>query len=267
MVGVAQLVRAPDCGSGGRRFESDHPPHKNKGKVRAAHANRSDFFSYLHTGMSPSGKARDFDSRIRGFESRHPSQSFKIGLWPFSYLDTLAQSVEHLPFKQGVRSSSLRWVTIHSLRFFKAQASVLFVMLGGSEFRLRQGFAAQNACDAPLGADNPEVGQSGQELRTQLPSPTGCRRQTAREWGHTLPFCDSKMGRSSSLRWVTIHSLRFFKAQASILFVMLGGSEFHLRQGFAAQNACDAPLGADNHDVGQSGQELRTQLPSPKHTL
>ncbi len=26
MVGVAQLVRAPDCGSGGRGFESLHPP-------------------------------------------------------------------------------------------------------------------------------------------------------------------------------------------------------------------------------------------------
>jgi hypothetical protein len=27
MVDVAQLVRAPDCGSGGRRFESGYPPH------------------------------------------------------------------------------------------------------------------------------------------------------------------------------------------------------------------------------------------------
>ena len=27
MVGVAQLGRAPDCGSGGRGFESLHPPH------------------------------------------------------------------------------------------------------------------------------------------------------------------------------------------------------------------------------------------------
>ena len=26
MVVVAQLVRAPDCGSGGRRFEPGHPP-------------------------------------------------------------------------------------------------------------------------------------------------------------------------------------------------------------------------------------------------
>ena len=31
MVVVAQLVRAPDCGSGGRRFETDLPPSPNKG--------------------------------------------------------------------------------------------------------------------------------------------------------------------------------------------------------------------------------------------
>ena len=28
MVVVAQLVRAPDCGSGGRRFETDLPPQE-----------------------------------------------------------------------------------------------------------------------------------------------------------------------------------------------------------------------------------------------
>ena len=26
-MGIVQLVRAPDCDSGGRRFESDYPPH------------------------------------------------------------------------------------------------------------------------------------------------------------------------------------------------------------------------------------------------
>ena len=55
MVGIAQLVRAPDCGSGGREFESHYPPHTK--------------------------------------------------------YDSLAQSVEHLTFNQGVRSSNLRWVT------------------------------------------------------------------------------------------------------------------------------------------------------------
>ena len=30
MVVVAQLVRAPDCGSGGRRFETDLPPKSTK---------------------------------------------------------------------------------------------------------------------------------------------------------------------------------------------------------------------------------------------
>lgn len=29
MAGVAQLVRAPDCDSGGHRFETGHSPHLN----------------------------------------------------------------------------------------------------------------------------------------------------------------------------------------------------------------------------------------------
>ena len=51
-------------------------------------------------GMSPSGKAPDFDSGIRRFKSCHPSQ-----------YDPLAQPVEQLPFKQWVRGSSPRRVT------------------------------------------------------------------------------------------------------------------------------------------------------------
>ena len=92
MVDVAQLVSAPDCGSGGRGFESLHPPHF----ILMAGVARGCFYF----GMSPSGKAPDFDSGIRRFESCHPSQ-----------YDPLAQSAEHLPFKQGVRSSNLRRVT------------------------------------------------------------------------------------------------------------------------------------------------------------
>ena len=43
MVGIAQLVSAPDCGSGGRGFESLYPPYN---------------------GLSPSGKAQGFDPCI-----------------------------------------------------------------------------------------------------------------------------------------------------------------------------------------------------------
>ena len=50
-----------------------------------------------HTGLSPSGKAPDFDSGIRRFKSCQPSQN-----------DSVAQSAEHLPFKQGVRGSNPR---------------------------------------------------------------------------------------------------------------------------------------------------------------
>ena len=55
----------------------------------------------VEIGVSPSGKARDFDSFMRRFESCIPSH----------INDSLAQSVEHLTFNQGVRSSNLRRVT------------------------------------------------------------------------------------------------------------------------------------------------------------
>ena len=32
---IAQLVRAPDCGSGGRGFESHYPPHLSVGDIFA----------------------------------------------------------------------------------------------------------------------------------------------------------------------------------------------------------------------------------------
>ena len=93
MVGIAQLVRVPGCGPGGRGFESHYSPH---------------FTDSAYDGVSPSGKAPDFDSGIRRFKSCHPSQ----------FSDPLAQSVEHLTFNQGVRSSSLRRITI--FRFIHA---------------------------------------------------------------------------------------------------------------------------------------------------
>ena len=58
--------------------------------------------------MSPSGKAQDFDSCIRAFEPRHPSQT---GLAVPAHHDSVAQQAEQLPFKQWVRGSNPRWVT------------------------------------------------------------------------------------------------------------------------------------------------------------
>ena len=103
------MVRAPDCGSGCRGFESLYPPQTSRESRNIG----SGSFVYLetcsgHNGVSPSGKARDFDSRSRWFESGHPSHFLTA-------YDPIAQSVEHLPFKQGVRGSSPRWVTTKNL--------------------------------------------------------------------------------------------------------------------------------------------------------
>ncbi len=58
-------------------------------------------------GRSQVGKARDFDSRMRWFESSRPSHLY----------DPLAQLVEHLTFNQGVPRSSRGWVTIFTARW------------------------------------------------------------------------------------------------------------------------------------------------------
>ena len=64
MVGIAQLVSAPDCGSGGRGFESLYPPYS------FIIVNKAFFLKdFFHIGLSPSGKAQDFDSCTRWFES------------------------------------------------------------------------------------------------------------------------------------------------------------------------------------------------------
>ena len=61
MVGIAQLVSAPDCGSGGQGFESLYPP------LRYGCVVMTRLVSYI--GLSPSGKAQHFDCCSRWFES------------------------------------------------------------------------------------------------------------------------------------------------------------------------------------------------------
>ena len=82
MAGVAQLVRAPDCGPGGRGFDSRRPPHK------------------ILLGCRQAVKAPDFDSGITLVQIQPPQP-----------LGPLAQLAEHLTFNQGVPSSNLGWTT------------------------------------------------------------------------------------------------------------------------------------------------------------
>ncbi len=55
--GYGEAVNTPDCGSGTRGFDPHYPPHL-----------------FFILGHSQVGKARDFDSRMRWFESSCPSQ-------------------------------------------------------------------------------------------------------------------------------------------------------------------------------------------------
>ena len=67
-------------------------------------------------GRSQVGKARDFDSLMRWFEPSRPSQIH----------DSLAQSVEHLTFNQGVPGSNPGWITSNHADFEKSRSAYFF---------------------------------------------------------------------------------------------------------------------------------------------
>ena len=117
MVGVAQLVRAPDCGSGCRGFESHLPP-----QTRGDRGHPGPLFSFplgrrqvvrqgtltpSSAGSSPAVPARPF-RRPRG------------GCHRIGY-DPLAQQAEQLPFKQWVRGSNPRRVTTSSRTVYRSR--------------------------------------------------------------------------------------------------------------------------------------------------
>ena len=86
---MAQLVSAPDCGSGGRGFESHYPPHI--------------FFCPSILGCRQVVRHQTLTLAFAGPSPASPAI--------FLLYDPLAQLAEHLTFNQGVRSSNLRWVT------------------------------------------------------------------------------------------------------------------------------------------------------------
>ena len=89
MVGIAQLVRVPGCGPGGRGFNSHYSPH---------------FYRFRAMGCRQAVRHQTLTLALVGSNPATPA----------SFFDPLAQLVEHLTFNQVVRSSTLRRITIFS---------------------------------------------------------------------------------------------------------------------------------------------------------
>ncbi len=112
MAGVAQLVRAPDCGPGGREFDSRRPPH---------------LFFTTHWGVAKWLRHRIL---IPAFVGSNPATP--ASFWQQILVGPLAQSVEHLIFNQGVRSSSLRWTTTKKTISFE-MVFFVYVVIGAEK--------------------------------------------------------------------------------------------------------------------------------------
>ena len=106
MVGMAQLASAPDCGSGGRGFESLYPPLHGKVQGRSD-LRPSDTSPQVVSGISSEG--------IMGYRQavRHRTLTPACaGSNPASPVHgPLAQVVEHLTFNQVVWGSNPQWFT------------------------------------------------------------------------------------------------------------------------------------------------------------
>ena len=120
MVGIAQLVRAPGCGPGGQGFESLYSPHFVGFEIYGA---QSKIFHSLLVGVSPSGKARDFDFRIRKFESCYPCHSRNFRLSEFYRLIGIPQYLGVSPSGKATDSDSV----ISKVRIFLPLPNTLYV--------------------------------------------------------------------------------------------------------------------------------------------
>ncbi len=89
MVGMAQLVSAPDCGSGGRGFESLYPPSS----FLVCRLCKSRFLM----GYRQAVRHRTLTPAFVGSNPTSPA---------FLFYGPLAQSVEHLTFNQVVGGSN-----------------------------------------------------------------------------------------------------------------------------------------------------------------
>ena len=103
MVGMVQLVSAPDCGSGYRRFESGYPPFSLNIPTGRAVSDMKSSMGYRqavrHRTLTPA------------YAGSNPASPVNLDSRLYNSYGRVAQVVEHLTFNQVVRGSNPRTLT------------------------------------------------------------------------------------------------------------------------------------------------------------
>jgi putative endonuclease len=106
MVGVVQLVRTPDCDSGGRGFEPHHLPKEVEARHRAFFM--AGFFCYVLESESSSrlyiGQTNDLEDRIRRHNAGLNLSTKNRGPWRLLHAKSFSTRMEAVAYERYLKS-------------------------------------------------------------------------------------------------------------------------------------------------------------------
>ena len=117
MAGVAQLVRALDCGSGGRGFEPHRSPHYKKVYMKVTIKKLKDLERKITVSVPVHSYDAKFSSKIKNIKTKAKIDGFRKGNVPNDVLEQrYGQSIHNEVINELIQESYPKAITDNDLR-------------------------------------------------------------------------------------------------------------------------------------------------------